>query len=94
MTPAAAGAVTISADGRPVRVPAGVTVAAALLDLGVSAFRRSVSGDPRAPLCGMGTCYECRVTIDGLAHRRACLVIVAEGMHVMTAAGTGEERQP
>jgi len=94
MTPAAAGAVTISADGRPVRVPAGVTVAAALLDLGVSAFRRSVSGDPRAPLCGMGTCYECRVTIDGLAHRRACLVIVAEGMHVMTAAGTGEECQP
>ena len=94
MPPAAAGVVTISADGRPVRVPAGVTVAAALLDLGVSAFRRSVSGDPRAPLCGMGTCYECRVTIDGLAHRRACLVIVAEGMHVMTAAGTGEERQP
>ena len=94
MPPSPVAAVTISADGRPVRVPAGVTVAAALLDLGVSAFRRSVSGDPRAPLCGMGTCYECRVTIDGLAHRRACLVIVAEGMHVMTAAGTGEERQP
>ena len=85
---------TISADGRSVRVPAGVTVAAALLELGVSAFRRSVSGDPRAPLCGMGTCYECRVTIDGLAHRRACLVTVAEGMHVMTAAGAEQERQP
>ena len=94
MPPAAAGVVPISADGRPVQVPAGVTVAAALLELGVSAFRRSVSGDPRAPLCGMGTCYECRVTIDGFAHRRACLVTVAEGMHVMTAAGAGEERQP
>jgi sarcosine oxidase subunit alpha len=33
----------------------------------------------------MGTCYECRVTIDGVAHRRACLVTVAEGMHVTTA---------
>jgi D-hydroxyproline dehydrogenase subunit gamma len=91
--PASAGLVTISADGRSVRVPSGVTVAAALLELGVAAFRRSVSGEPRAPLCGMGTCYECRVTIDGAAHRRACLVTVADGMHVATAAG-GEERQP
>ncbi len=88
-----AAAVTISADGRSVRVPAGVTVAAALLDLGVSAFRQSVSGEPRAPLCGMGTCYECRVTIDGVAHRRACLVTVAEGMYVTTATG-GEDLQP
>lgn len=81
----------ILADGKSVRVAAGVTVAAALLDLGVSAFRRSVSGDPRAPLCGMGTCYECRVTIDGVAHRRACLVTVVDGMHVTTAAGVEEQ---
>ena len=91
MPSATASAVTISADGRTVRVPAGVTVAAALLDLGVAAFRQSVSGDPRAPLCGMGTCYECRVTIDGVAHRRACLVTVAEGMHVMTAGAPGPQ---
>jgi D-hydroxyproline dehydrogenase subunit gamma len=83
-------AVTISADGRSVRVPAGVTVAAALLDLGVFTFRRSVSGEPRGPVCGMGTCYECRVTIDGVAHRRACLVVVTEGMHITTAAA-GED---
>ncbi len=82
--------VTIVADGRTVRVPAGVTVAAALLDLGMVGFRRSVSGEPRGPLCGMGTCYECRVTIDGVAHRRACLVVVAEGMHVTTAAADEE----
>ena len=85
MPPSPMAAVTISADGRSVRVPAGVTVAAALLDLGIAAFRRSVRGEPRAPLCGMGTCYECRVTIDGVAHRRACLVTVAEGMDVTTA---------
>ena len=72
-------------------MPAGVTVAAALLDLGIAAFRRSVSGEPRHPVCGMGTCYECRVTIDGVAHRRACLVVVAEGMHVTTAAAADEE---
>ena len=89
MPPVTRGAVTISADGRLVSVSAGVTVAAALLDAGISAFRRSVSGESRAPLCGMGTCYECRVTIDGVAHRRACLVTVAEGMHVTTAAAAG-----
>jgi sarcosine oxidase subunit alpha len=83
--------VTLQADGRDVRVPAGITVAAALLDLGVRGFRVSVNGESRAPLCGMGTCYECRVTIDGLPHRRACLVMVSEGMRVDTASG---ERVP
>ena len=77
--------VTIHADGRAVPVAAGVTVAAALVDLGVAGFRRSVGGEPRGPLCGMGTCYECRVTIDGVAHRRSCLVVVADGMRVDTA---------
>jgi sarcosine oxidase subunit alpha len=77
--------VTIHADGRAVPVTAGVTVAAALVDLGVAGFRRSVGGEPRGPLCGMGTCYECRVTIDGVAHRRSCLVVVADGMRVDTA---------
>jgi sarcosine oxidase subunit alpha len=76
--------VTIHADGRPERVPAGITVAAALLDLGVRVFRQSVTGEPRGPLCAMGTCYECRVTIDGAAHRRSCLVLVAEGMRIET----------
>ena len=83
--------VTIYADERALRVNAGVSVAAALLDVGISAFRRSVSGESRGPLCGMGTCYECRVTIDGVAHRRACLIPVAEGMRVTTAAGGGED---
>jgi len=86
----AAPAVTIHTDGRAVRVNAGISVAAALLDLGIAAFRRSVTGESRGPLCGMGTCYECRVTIDGVAHRRACLIPVAEGMRITTAAGSAE----
>jgi len=80
--------VRIVADDRPVSVAAGTSVAAALLGLGISAFRRSVDGTPRGPLCGMGICHECRVTIDGVAHRRACLVPVTEGMHVSTQGTT------
>lgn len=91
LAPTGSASVTIVADGRTVRVPAGVTVATALFDLGITAFRRSVSGEPRGPVCGMGTCYECRVTIDGVAHRRACLVVVTEGMHVTTAANASQD---
>ncbi len=81
--------VEIVADGRRARVPAGISVAAALLDLDARAFRASVRGEPRAPLCGMGICFECRATIDGVPHRRACLVAVADGMRVDTAGGEG-----
>ena len=81
---AADARVTIIADGRELRCAAGTTVAAALLDAGVLAFRRSVSGEARAPLCGMGICYECRVTVDGVPLRRACLVPVSDGLRVST----------
>jgi sarcosine oxidase subunit alpha len=88
-SPAAREEVTIVVDGEEHRVPADTTVAVALLGLGVRAFRRSIRGEPRAPLCGMGICYECRVDIDGVADRRACLVPVVEGLLVRTAAGRG-----
>jgi aerobic-type carbon monoxide dehydrogenase small subunit (CoxS/CutS family) len=78
--------VTIVVDGEERRVPANTTVAVALLGLGVRAFRRSVSGEPRAPLCAMGICFECRVDVDGVADRRACLIPVVEGLLVRTAA--------
>jgi D-hydroxyproline dehydrogenase subunit gamma len=84
--------VTIHADGRALRVAPDVSVAAALLDAGLTMFRRSASGDPRAPLCGMGTCFECRVTINGVAHRRACLVPVSDGMRVSTEPAPGVHR--
>lgn len=76
--------VTILADGHEIRVAAGTSVAAALLDAGVLTFRRSVRGEARAPLCGMGICYECRVTVDGVPLRRACLLPVSEGLRVST----------
>jgi len=75
----------IVVDDERIRVAAGTTVAAALFNHGVSAFRRSVSGEPRSPVCCMGVCFECRVTIDSRPHVRACLTTVVDGMHVQTA---------
>jgi len=72
-------------DGRRVEVRSTISVAAALLTLG-HPFRRSVSGERRAPVCGMGICFECRVNIDGAAQQRACQVTVRDGMRVDTDA--------
>ena len=77
--------VAFSVDGATLRAPAGTSVAAAMLNAGLWTFRRSVYGEARAPLCGMGVCHECRVRIDGVSHRRACLVPVAEGLVVQTS---------
>jgi hypothetical protein len=56
-------------------------VSAALLDAGVPC-RRSVTGEPRTALCGMGICFECRATVDSTPHRRTCQLICREGMVV------------
>ena len=72
-------------DGREIIVVEGTSVAAALLGAGVARFRSSITGEPRGPVCGMGVCMECRVTIDDEAHRLACQTQCREGMEVMTA---------
>lgn len=76
--------VAIRIDGRDLEVDQGTTVAAALWNAGVQRFRRSVGGAARGPICAMGICYECRVTIDGERHRRACMEICSAGMEVRT----------
>ncbi len=76
--------VTLRVDGRSVAADEGITVAAALETAGVRALRRSVSGQPRGVFCAMGICFECRVTIDGVAHRRACVEPVRGGMEIAT----------
>lgn len=78
--------IAIQVDGEPVRVRGGQTLAAALISAGHWQLRRSVTGEPRGPVCGMGVCFECRVTIDGVPERRACLEPVVEGMEVITGA--------
>ncbi len=71
-------------DGRAVRVMPGTSVAAALrVAQGDGIARRSVSGEPRAPLCGMGICQECRVRIDG-RRRLACQAECTAGLVVET----------
>ena len=87
--------ISLMVDGAIVTVAPGTTVAAAVLIAG-RATRTSVTGERRAPLCGMGICFECRVTLDGVAHQRSCQILCAEGMVVRTngpgeSTATGEQ---
>lgn len=75
-------------DGRPLSVAHGTSVAAALALGADGCSRTSVSGQRRAPLCGMGVCQECRVTIDGIAHQLACQTTCMPHMQVFTVLGT------
>lgn len=68
-------------DDMPFDVPDRISVAAALQHAGCEITRRSVDGEPRAPVCGMGVCQECRVGIDGV-RRLACQTSVRDAMHI------------
>jgi predicted molibdopterin-dependent oxidoreductase YjgC len=73
--------VSVCVNGKPVTVRAGSTVAVAVLASGATC-RASVTGQPRSPLCGMGTCFECRVTINGEPQRRSCQVLCQANMEI------------
>jgi len=77
--------VKITVDGKPIEAYEGETVAAVLLSAGISTFRLSPKNkEPRSIYCGMGICFECLVTVDGLHAQRACMTPVANGMQVET----------
>jgi len=77
--------VTISVDGKPIEAYQGETVAAAMLAAGIRTFHKSHKHhQPRSLYCGMGICYECLVTINGVHAQRACITPVEEGMQIET----------
>ena len=75
---------TVRVNGQPVEMREGDMVSTAVWLAGVTAFRKSATGEPRGPLCGMGICFECRVTVNGRAHVRACQTVCRPGMEVRT----------
>jgi predicted molibdopterin-dependent oxidoreductase YjgC len=80
---AAGEQVVIEVDDTQETVPAGVSVAAALLYLDKIPLRHSVvNAQPRAPFCMMGICFECLIEVDGVANQRACQLQVQAGMRL------------
>ena len=85
---AAAASVRIYIEGEAYDARADDSVAAALLASGRDHCRTTaVSGAQRAPYCMMGVCFDCLVSIDGVANRQGCLVPVREGMRIAIQRG-------
>jgi D-hydroxyproline dehydrogenase subunit gamma len=72
-------------DGKEIKAYKGETVLAALIASGYKILKTNpVSHEPRGAFCGMGICFECTMTIDGVPNTRACMTEVREGMIVET----------
>jgi predicted molibdopterin-dependent oxidoreductase YjgC len=77
--------IEITINGKKVSCQPGMSVAAALMNAGIVHFRESVSGENRGPLCGMGVCFECRVTINRVAGQRSCTTLLEREMDIETS---------
>jgi aerobic-type carbon monoxide dehydrogenase small subunit (CoxS/CutS family) len=78
--------IPITINGQSHQVEPGISVAAALAVCEVFCTRQSVTGMARAPVCGMGVCQECRVTINGQRHQLACQTLCRIDMQILTGA--------
>lgn len=84
--------VTIIFDDLPVTVPAGISVAAAVLGHHHpgETYTHPVDGSPRAPYCLMGVCFECMMEINGEPNVQSCLITVQDGLVVKRQVETAE----
>jgi len=73
--------VAVRVAGIRIEVRQGTSAAGAAI-IGGTHCRTSVGGQLRAPLCGMGICFECRMKINGKVHVRSCQVVCTDGMEI------------
>jgi predicted molibdopterin-dependent oxidoreductase YjgC len=80
--------VTITIDGIEIEAEAGEPAAAVLLrSESCRAGTHPVSGQPRAPYCMMGVCFDCVAIVDGVASTQTCLTPVRNGMQISRQHG-------
>ncbi len=87
-------AIELLVDGEVIPAYVGETIAAALTAAGRRVFRHaSRTGAPRGVFCGIGVCFECLVTVEGMGQVRSCMVAVRPGMKVSLTERPGPERR-
>jgi len=80
----------VTFDGAPLDVLPGQTIAAALWSAGITSWRRTrVEQRPRGVFCGIGVCFDCLVTVNGVPNQRACLAPARPGDEIRTQDGDG-----
>ncbi|MGV9365850.1 (2Fe-2S)-binding protein [Amycolatopsis sp. NPDC003731] len=76
--------IEITVDGEAVTGRAGQTVAGVLLAAGRLSWRTTRFGAPRGVFCGIGACFDCLLTVNGVADVRACRRRAADGDEIRT----------
>ncbi|MEW6262227.1 MAG: (2Fe-2S)-binding protein [Thermodesulfobacteriota bacterium] len=79
-------AITVRINGQETVAYRGEMVHAVLLAAGHRILRKTKSSEGRGFFCGMGVCYDCLVTIDGVPGRRACMTEVRDQMEITVNA--------
>jgi D-hydroxyproline dehydrogenase subunit gamma len=78
----------ITVDGEPLDGVAGQTIAGVLIAAGRRSWRQAPSGRPRGIFCGIGVCFDCLVTVNGMPDVRACRRRARDGDVVTTQSRT------
>lgn len=78
------GPIHITVDGEPLLGIEGQTVAGILLASGRLSWRTTRSGAPRGVFCGIGACFDCVLTVNGVPDVRACRRRAADGDDIRT----------
>lgn len=82
--------IEVMIDGRKAHAYEGELVSTVLMAEGLAAFaRKPTTGRLSGLYCGMGACYECLVTVNGVDNVRACQTYVADQM-VIETSGQGK----
>ncbi|MCP5101994.1 MAG: (2Fe-2S)-binding protein [bacterium] len=77
--------VKLSVNGKKIPAYKGETILAALMAAGYKKMKKSpLNNEPRGALCGMGVCFECMVTVNGIRNTRSCMTEVENNMEIET----------
>lgn len=72
--------VHITVDGRPLTGVSGQSIAGVMMAAGIRSWRSTARTDaPRGIFCGIGVCFDCLVSVDGVRDVRACQRRAREG---------------
>jgi len=83
-------AVQVFFNGTAIDAVAGQSVGAFLLEQNERITRTTRFGDkPRGMFCGIGVCFDCLITINGVTNQRACVSVVEDGMSIESQNGSG-----
>ncbi|QIS08706.1 (2Fe-2S)-binding protein [Nocardia arthritidis] len=80
---------TITVDGAEYSGVHGQTLATVLLANGREHWRTAPTGTDRGVFCGIGICFDCVATVNGIPDIRLCRRPARDGDAVITQSRTG-----